>query len=84
VKPKNKNFGLFWCFEPKSNQPKQIELFRKNTKQTETSSVCSVHRNIKTLCFGIEAKQPKRTVSKQTKKTKRTKKSKIKQKNPKK
>jgi hypothetical protein len=25
------------------------------------------NRNIKTLCFGIEAKQPKQTVSKQTK-----------------
>ncbi len=30
------------------------------------------NRNIKTLCFGIEAKQPKQTVSKQTeKKTKK-------------
>jgi hypothetical protein len=27
------------------------------------------NRNIKTLCFGIEAKQPKQTVSKQTKQT---------------
>jgi hypothetical protein len=33
------------------------------------------NRNIKTLCFGIEAKQPKQTVSKQTeKKEKKTKK----------
>jgi hypothetical protein len=27
------------------------------------------HRNIKTLCFSIESKQPKQTVSKQTRKT---------------
>jgi hypothetical protein len=27
------------------------------------------NRNIKTFCFGIEAKQPKQTVSKQTEKT---------------
>ncbi len=29
------------------------------------------NRNIETLCFGIEAKQPKLTVSKQTKKTRK-------------
>ncbi len=37
VKPKTKNFGLFRCFEPKSKQPKQTELFRNKPKQTETT-----------------------------------------------
>jgi hypothetical protein len=37
VKPKNKNFGLFRCFEPISKQPKQTELFRNKPKQTETT-----------------------------------------------
>jgi hypothetical protein len=32
--------------------------------------------SIKTLCFGIEAKQPKQTVSKQTEKNEKTKKTK--------
>jgi hypothetical protein len=32
------------------------------------------NQNIETLCFGIEAKQPKQTVSKQTEKTKKPKK----------
>jgi hypothetical protein len=31
-----------------------------------------VNRNIEALCFGIEAKQPKQTVSKQNEKTKKT------------
>jgi hypothetical protein len=39
------------------------------------------NQNIETLCFGIEAKQPKQTVSKQTEK--KTKKNKKKRKNPK-
>jgi hypothetical protein len=30
------------------------------------------NRNIETLCFGIEAKQPKQTVLKQTEKTEKT------------
>jgi hypothetical protein len=77
VKSKTKNFGLFRCFEPKSKQPKQTELFRNKSKQTTTlhflkntqiysllnclggSSVC--FGSIETLCFGIEAKQPKQT-----------------------
>jgi hypothetical protein len=37
VKSKTKNFGLFRCFEPKSKQPKQTELFRNKLKQTETT-----------------------------------------------
>jgi hypothetical protein len=43
------------------------------------SSVC--FGSIKTLCFGIEAKQPKQTVSKQTEKTKKTKKNEKNEKN---
>jgi hypothetical protein len=34
---KNKNFGLFRCFEPISKQPKQTKLFRNKTKQTKTT-----------------------------------------------
>jgi hypothetical protein len=82
---KKKNFGLFRCFEPISKQPKQTDLFRNKPKQTETtlnfgkifelnclggSSVC--FGSIETLCFGIEANQPKQTVSKQTEKTEKT------------
>jgi hypothetical protein len=82
VKPKTKNVGLFWCFEPISKQSKQTELFRNKPKQTETMlnfhkipkyalyqtvSAGLLNRNIETLCFGIEAKQPKQTISKQTK-----------------
>ncbi len=76
VKPITKIFGLFWCFEPISKQPKQTELFHNKPKHTETtlnflkntqiysllnclggSSVC--FGSIETLCFVIEAKQPK-------------------------
>jgi hypothetical protein len=76
MKPKTKNFGLFRCLELISKQPKQTELFRNKPKQTETtlnftqiysllnclggSSVC-FGRNIGTLCFGIDAQQPKQT-----------------------
>ncbi len=70
---KNKSFGLFRCFEPISKQPKQTELFLNKPKQTETTLnflkntqiyylfgwVFCLFRNIETLCFGIEAKQPK-------------------------
>jgi hypothetical protein len=34
---KNKNFGLFRCFEPISKQPKQIDLFCNKPKETETT-----------------------------------------------
>jgi hypothetical protein len=27
-------FGLFWCYQPISKQPKQTELFQNNPKQT--------------------------------------------------
>ncbi len=37
MKPKNKNFCLFRCFEPISKQLKQTELFRNKPKQTETT-----------------------------------------------
>jgi hypothetical protein len=33
VKPQKIVFGLFWCFEPISKQPKQAELFRIEPKQ---------------------------------------------------
>jgi hypothetical protein len=101
VKPKRKKFGLFWCFEPISKQPKQTDLLRNKPKQTETtlnflknfqiyslfnclggSSVC--FGSIESLCFGIEAKQPKQTVSKQTEKLKKTKKPKKSEKKPRK
>jgi hypothetical protein len=76
-------FSLFWCFEPISKQPKktkQTETNRYNPKFSEKyQNMLSIqlfllvfwffrfNRNIETLCFGIEAKQPKQTVSKQTK-----------------
>jgi hypothetical protein len=88
VKPKRKNFALFRCFEPIPkqtdlfrNKPKQTETtlnFWKNFQIYSLlnclggSSVC--FGSIGTLCFGIEAKQPKQTVSKQTEKTEKTKK----------
>ncbi len=37
VKPKTKNVGLFWGFEPISKQSKQSELLRNKPKQTETT-----------------------------------------------
>ncbi len=46
------------------------------------SSVC--FGSIETLCFGIEAKQPKQTVSKQTKKNEENEKTEKKWKNPRK
>jgi hypothetical protein len=98
---KKKNFGLFRCFEPISKQPKQTDLFRNKTKQTEKtlnfwknfqiysllnclggSSVC--FGSIETLCFGIEAKQLKQTVSKQTEKTEKNEKNEKYRKNPRK
>jgi hypothetical protein len=42
----------------------------------------SFNRNIETLCFGIEAKQPKQTVSKQTKKNKKKRKKRKNRKTP--
>ncbi len=50
-------------------------MFRKIPKYTLfklfgwVSCLFQSNRNIETLCFGIEAKQPKQTVSKQTEKT---------------
>jgi hypothetical protein len=61
------------------NKPKQTETtlnFWKNLQIYSLlnclggSSVC--FGSIKTLCFGIDAKQLKKTVSKQTEKTKKT------------
>ena len=72
------------------NKPKQTETtlnFWKNFQIYSLlnclggSSVC--FGSIETLCFGIEAKQPKQTVSKQTEKSKKRKKRK-KRKNPRK
>jgi hypothetical protein len=69
------------------NKPKQTKTtlnFLKNSQIyallncLDGSSVC--FGSIETLCFGIEAKQSKQTVSKQTEKPKKTEKSK---KNPK-
>ncbi len=63
------------------NKPKQTETtlnFLKNTQIYSLlnclggSSVC--FDSIETLCFGIEVKQPKQTVSKQIEKTEKTKK----------
>ena len=64
------------CFETNRNNPK---ILRKHTKICSLSncfgfsSVCfssietsKLYRN--SICFGIEAKQPKQTVSKQTEK----------------
>jgi hypothetical protein len=81
VKLKTKNFGLFW-FVPKQTElfrkkPKQTKTalnFLKNTQICSLSNclgwsfVCWFNQNIETLCFGIEEKQPKQTVSKQTEK----------------
>jgi hypothetical protein len=62
------------CFETNRYNPKfslkhqnmlAIKLFRL------VFCLFRFNRNIETLCFGIEAKQPKETVSKQTKKTKK-------------
>ncbi len=80
---KNQNFGLFQCFEPISKQPKQTELFQNKPKQPyifwKIPNLPSIklfqlvfclfqfNRNIETLCFGIEAKQLKQIISKQTK-----------------
>ncbi len=88
MKPKTKNFGLFRCFEPISKQPKQTETNRSNHKFLEKyPNILSFklfgwvfcflrfNRNIETLCFCIEVKQPKHTVSKKNrKKPKKTKK----------
>jgi hypothetical protein len=63
------------------NKPKQTETtlnFLKNSQIYSLlnclggSSVC--FGSTGTVCFGIEAKQPKQTVSKQTEKTEKTKK----------
>jgi hypothetical protein len=39
VKPKTKNFGVFRCFEPISNQPKQTELFQTNRNKPEKPKI---------------------------------------------
>jgi hypothetical protein len=83
------------CFKLISKQPKQTELIvtnRNNPKFSEkypnmlsfelfglVFCLLWFNRNIETLCFGIEAKQPKQTVSKQTKKNRKNRK---KRKNP--
>jgi hypothetical protein len=74
------------------NKPKQTEItlnFLKNTQIysllncSGRSSVCfRFNRNIETLCFGIEAKQPKQTVSKQTEKNENNEKNEKKTKKP--
>jgi hypothetical protein len=60
-----------------SYKPKQTKATLNILKNTQIYSLLnclvgllfvSVQSNIKTICFGIEAKQPKQTVSKQTKK----------------
>ncbi len=84
MKPKAKSFGLFRCFEPISKQPKQTELFRNKPKQTETTLNFLKNTQIysplnclggPSVCFssieGIEAKQPKLTVPKQTEKNRK-------------
>jgi hypothetical protein len=48
------------------------------------SCLFQFNRNIETLCFGIEAKQPKQIVLKQTKKTEKNEKTKKYEKNEKK
>jgi hypothetical protein len=84
VKPKTKNFGLFWCFnlyQNKWNKQNCFETNRNNPKFSEKyQNMLSVklfqsvfclfqfNQNIKTLCFGIEPKQPKQTVLKKRKK----------------
>ncbi len=55
------SFGLFWCFEPISKQPKQTELFQNKPKQTETTlnflkntKICSISNCFRwsSVCFG--------------------------------
>jgi hypothetical protein len=104
MKPKRKNFGLFQCFEPISKHSKQTDLFHNKPKQTETTLNYLKNSQIYSLlnwvgllfvlvqsnsCFGIEAKQLKQTISKQTeknekneKKTKKTRKKPKKTKKP--
>ncbi len=78
-----KNKNCRFVSKPISKQPKQTELFRNKPQQPsifikiskyalyQTVSVVlclfRFNRNIKTLCFDIEVKQPKHTISKQTK-----------------
>ncbi len=81
-------FGLFRCFKPISKQPKQTNCFETNRNNPKFSEkipkyalyqtvpfdllFVSVQSNMEALCFGIEAKQPKklfRNKSKQTGKT---------------
>jgi hypothetical protein len=70
VKPKRKKFGLF------RNKTETTLNFLKNFHIYSLlnclggSSVC--FGSIETLCFGIEAKQPKQAVSKLTEKTEKT------------
>jgi hypothetical protein len=65
------------------NKPKQTETtlnFLKNILTFKlfgwVFSLFRFNRNIETLCFGKEAKQPKKTVLKQTEKNEKTKKTK--------
>ena len=75
------------CFVTNRNNPKLSEKYPNILSFTLFGWVFSLfrfNRNIETLCFGKEAKQPKQTVSKQTEKTEKTKKPKKNQQNPKK
>ena len=84
---------MFRCFEPKSKQPKQTDLFRNKPKQTETTLKFWKNFQIYSLlnCLGgswfgsIETpKQPKQTVSKQIEKTEKNEKTEKKKKSEKK
>ncbi len=66
-------FGLFWCFEFISKQPKQTELFLNKPKQTETTlnflkntKICSMSNcfGCSSVCFG-SIETPKLSVSEQ-------------------
>ncbi len=83
VKPKTKNFGMFWCLDLYWNNWKKQNCFETNRNNPKFSekyqNMLSIklfwmvfclfwfNRNVKTLCFGIEPKQAKQTVTKQTK-----------------
>ncbi len=57
------------CFEINRNNPKFSEKYKICSLQLFRLVFClfRFNQNIETLCFGIEAKQPKQTVLKQTK-----------------
>ncbi len=69
-KPKKQN-----CFKTNWNNPKFSEKkhnMLSNNLFRLVFCLFGFNRNIETLCFGIEGKQPKQTVSRQMKKTKKT------------